>query len=352
LQNNLGLFRCSKNDTSIVVYLLVINYFYSIHDYSSGLVVFFSNIKENTKEFIDSYLEQMKEISDGLLKVKDRVLFFDGTKYERLPISEDVSRWDELILIKDLKDEVLSDITNFFDKNTVDFYKENGFDYKRGLIFCGPPGNGKSTFIKNLIVSLENVRFLIYKEINPRGISCSTIERFFKYANMIAPCVIILEDLDISFADPRYRQTLLNCIDGVSKLKGVLIIATTNCPENIDPALANRPSRFDRVIQFNDPTFRERCKYIKMRFKDEYTNDQIKDMAKMTDELSYAFLKELFISIKIKEKFGNKKLDNKEIEEICNKLRVHKKEVVEEIKKPKAGFSSHSFDDIFDDHNS
>ena len=69
----------------------------------------------------------------------------------------------------------------------------------------------------------------------------------FEKARQLSPCVIILEDLD-SLINPNNRSFFLNQLDGITPNDGVLIIATTNYLERLDPALSKRPSRFDRKL--------------------------------------------------------------------------------------------------------
>ena len=69
----------------------------------------------------------------------------------------------------------------------------------------------------------------------------------FSHARRMAPCVLVLEDLD-SLINNNNRSFFLNQLDGLESNDGLLVIGTTNHLENIDPALRNRPSRFDRKL--------------------------------------------------------------------------------------------------------
>lgn len=71
------------------------------------------------------------------------------------------------------------------------------------------------------------------------------MQQVFSQARLLAPCVLILEDLD-NMINPSNRSFFLNQIDGITPNNGVLVIATTNFLEKLDPALSKRPSRFDR----------------------------------------------------------------------------------------------------------
>ena len=73
------------------------------------------------------------------------------------------------------------------------------------------------------------------------------MQQVFDKARQCAPCVIILEDLD-SLINDRNRSFFLNQMDGLSGNDGLLVIASTNHFDRLDPALSNRPSRFDRKL--------------------------------------------------------------------------------------------------------
>ena len=67
----------------------------------------------------------------------------------------------------------------------------------------------------------------------------------FDKAREMAPCLLVLEDLD-SLINDRNRSFFLNQLDGIEGNDGLLVLTTTNHPERLDPALSDRPSRFDR----------------------------------------------------------------------------------------------------------
>ena len=119
-------------------------------------------------------------------------------------------------------------------------------------------------------------------------------------ARRSAPCILVLEDPD-SLVKVAHRSELLNELDGFAANTSVLTLATTNHPEKLDAALIHRPSRFDRIYRFELPETATRQAHISQR------NDSLQpalrledvvvaDLAEQTDGLSFAFLKELFVS--------------------------------------------------------
>jgi SpoVK/Ycf46/Vps4 family AAA+-type ATPase len=85
---------------------------------------------------------------------------------------------------------------------------------------------------------------------------------------------------------------LLNELDGLSSKSGILVIGTTNHPEQIDSALVHRPSRFDRVWHFPLPDLKMRLNYLKGAFPD-INQSVVQIIAEETDDWSFAYLNEL-----------------------------------------------------------
>jgi len=124
----------------------------------------------------------------------------------------------------------------------------------------------------------------------------------FNYARQMAPCIVILEDLDSLIKDSN-RSFFLNEIDGLQGNDGLLVIGTTNHFDRLDPALSKRPSRFDRKFEFSAPTRDERVQYAKYwqnKLKDNkdvsFPDSLVETIADLTDKFSFAFMKEAMVS--------------------------------------------------------
>jgi SpoVK/Ycf46/Vps4 family AAA+-type ATPase len=122
----------------------------------------------------------------------------------------------------------------------------------------------------------------------------------FARARMTTPSLVVLEDLD-SMIDDKSRAFFLNELDGFETNAGVVVLATTNHPDRLDPALLDRPSRFDRKYYFNLPAKAERSAYIatwnnelqpELRLSDRVAAE----VARQTEGFSFAYMKELFLS--------------------------------------------------------
>jgi AAA+ superfamily predicted ATPase len=126
------------------------------------------------------------------------------------------------------------------------------------------------------------------------------MRRVFTRARRNAPCLVVLEDLDALIEDEN-RAFLLNELDGFANNDGVVVIASTNHPEKLDPAILDRPSRFDRKYHFTLPELPERLAYIQhwnqaLQFEMRLADSEAVAVAEYTRRFSFAFLKELFLS--------------------------------------------------------
>lgn len=133
---------------------------------------------------------------------------------------------------------------------------ERGVETNRGIMLAGPPGVGKSLTIDALISKSEcTVLFANYKMLH------QDMEGIFDTARRYAPTVLILEDIDALgiTAQRGYGgsgaglSTLLNCMDGINSNNGVITVATSNHPEQMDWALIARPGRFDVRLDYPYP---------------------------------------------------------------------------------------------------
>lgn len=122
----------------------------------------------------------------------------------------------------------------------------------------------------------------------------------FERARESAPCLLVLEDLD-SLVDDGNRSFFLNELDGFAANEGIVILATTNHPDRLDPAILDRPSRFDRKYHFELPGTAERQAYIALWNGQVQPDLQLSErgllkVAERTSGFSFAYLKELFLS--------------------------------------------------------
>ncbi|KDR83952.1 hypothetical protein GALMADRAFT_219779 [Galerina marginata CBS 339.88] len=210
--------------------------------------------------------------------------------------------WKDVILKDEFKKALQKDVYGFFASEAI--YKELAIPWKRGLIMHGPPGNGKTISLKTIMKTCSEKGFapLYVKSFQSWMGEEGAMAEVFSKARQLAPCVIILEDLD-SLINDRNRSFFLNQLDGLEGNDGLLIIGTTNHFDRLDPGLSTRPSRFDRKYYFGDPDEIERKLYAQYWQNKLASNKDINfperlvtKFAKMTDKFSFAYLKEAFVS--------------------------------------------------------
>lgn len=219
------------------------------------------------------------------------------------------SDWRDIILPEDLKEDLLKTVLRFYDSR--DTYSRLRVPWKRGLIFYGPPGNGKTVSIKATMKTLldrkkESIPTLYVKSLSSFAGPEYSVSMIFGKARQQAPCYLVFEDLD-SLVGDEIRSFFLNAVDGLSENEGILMVGSTNHLERLDPGIAKRPSRFDRKYLFPDPAMKERkryCQYWQKKLKD---NDEVKfpdkllePIASLMDKFSFAYMQEAFVSTLLK----------------------------------------------------
>ncbi|MBW4423059.1 MAG: ATP-binding protein [Nostoc desertorum CM1-VF14] len=241
-------------------------------------------------------------VCDWNAKIRNEILVFEyGRWYKDSDLFESIqdANFENLVLPSNLKEDILKNLKNFFTSGEV--YEKYGVPWKRGILFTGSPGNGKTHTVKALINQLQKP-CLYVKSFQAPYADIVSIRQVFKQARQSAPCILVLEDID-SLLTNQNRSFFLNELDGFANNQGIAIIATTNHPERLDPAISNRPSRFDRKYHFELPGILERQAYIALwndhRLRNtemQLSDDAVNELVKLTEDFSFAYLKELLFS--------------------------------------------------------
>jgi ATPase family protein associated with various cellular activities (AAA) len=234
-------------------------------------------------------------------EVRGEIMIFDGgywDKSEELYQEIKGATFENLILKDSLKQEISRDIAQFFEAREV--YEKYGIPWKRGILFIGPPGNGKTHTVKALINSSSKPCLYVKSFKSQYDTDQDNMRDVFARARQSIPCIVVLEDLD-SMIDANNRSFFLNELDGFAANTGVVVIATTNHPERLDTAILDRPSRFDRKYYFELPARAERRSYIcawndALQPDMRLTEPVISETVECTSGFSFAYLKELFLS--------------------------------------------------------
>ncbi|HLK58462.1 MAG TPA: ATP-binding protein [Chthonomonadaceae bacterium] len=252
----------------------------------------------DTGEVAENFLAA---VSEWCSEVRGEVLVFESGCWEKSePLFRAIKNatFDNLILPAGLKEEIQADFSRFFASRPI--YERYRVPWKRGVLFIGPPGNGKTHTVKALINGLGQP-CLYVKSLKSR---CDTehanIRRVFERARKTTPCILVLEDLDSLLTDAN-RSFFLNELDGFAANTGIVVLATTNHPERLDPAILERPSRFDRKYHFELPCVAERNAYLRAWNETlepalRLSQPTLTQIACQTEGFSFAYLKELFLS--------------------------------------------------------
>ncbi len=200
----------------------------------------------------------------------------------RARLSEDggTVRFTDVAGLKEEKEEV-AELIDFL-KNPKKFQKL-GARIPKGVLLVGPPGTGK-TLLAKAVAGEANVPFYYisgsdFVELFV-GVGASRVRDMFKQAKQTAPCLIFIDEIDavgrqrgtgLGGGHDEREQTLnqlLTEMDGFGANEGIIIIAATNRPDVLDPALL-RPGRFDRQVTVNLPDSKEREEILAVHAKNK-----------------------------------------------------------------------------------
>lgn len=225
----------------------------------------------------------------------------------RIPVPD--ASWEDLILPPGLADEIRENIEAFFSEKTASIYKKLGVSYRRGYIFAGPPGCGKTQTIRSIANSTKASLFALHVTAD---LMDKVLSHAFELANSLAPAILILEDLDrVTECRDVGVSHLLNLLDGLKESEGLLVIATSNHPEKLDPALLHRPSRFDRVWTFPLPAIAERRSLLGRKGSRFFSSEGLDEAARLSDGFSMAYTQEIVVNaLLLSAKQGGVPLDH------------------------------------------
>jgi len=206
--------------------------------------------------------------------------------------------WDDVVLDKDVLEEIHRQLV--YPVTHEDTYKRLNLPWKRGLLFHGIPGTGKTHFGK-IICNKVPCTFIW---VTVKALSdVDDVRKLYGAARELAPTIVFWEDIDLigeSRTTGHFSPILgelLNQLDGVSPLAGVFTVATTNFVENLDWALSRRPARFDIRLPFDLPDPELRARIFRLFVENHEVSGGIEyaELAKVSRGMSGAAIGEVVI---------------------------------------------------------
>ena len=231
---------------------------------------------------MSDFLEAMKEIIPSALR--------------EIHIEVPKVRWSDIGGLEDVKQELREAIE--WPLKYPNKFRKFGIRPPKGVLLFGPPGTGK-TLLAKAVATESGANFVAVRgpEILSKwfGESERAIREIFKKARMAAPCVIFFDEIDAiapargftegeSHAMERIVAQLLAEMDGIAPLENVVVIAATNRPDLLDPALL-RPGRLDRIIYVPPPDIKARFEILKIHTRNvPLAKDvDLEELARMTE---------------------------------------------------------------------
>jgi len=222
-----------------------------------------------------SVLEKMEITMNDFIEAYKEVT---PTAMREVYIEVPTIHWDDIGGLEEVKQE-LREAVEWPIKNP-EIFKRLGIKPPKGILLYGPPGCGK-TLLARAVATESEANFITIKgpEVFSKwvGESEKAIREVFRKARMAAPSVIFFDEMDslvprrgLGYADSgvseRVISQLLTEMDGIVALEDIVVIAATNRPDIVDPAVL-RPGRFDRLIYVPEPDEKSRLQIFKIYIK-------------------------------------------------------------------------------------
>ena len=254
-------------------------------------------------------------------------------------------KFEDVAGAKEEKEE-LSEIVEFL-KDPQKFI-ELGARIPKGVLLLGPPGTGK-TLLARAVAGEAGVPFFSisgsdFVELYV-GVGASRVRDMFAQAKKARPCIIFIDEIDavgrkrgagMGGGHDEREQTLNQLLvemDGFGKNEGIIIMAATNRPDILDPALL-RPGRFDREIVVGKPDCKGREEILKVHSKNKKVSKDVdfSKIAKQTSGYTGADLENVMIEAAIfAARRGNVEIDEKDIEDANMKVMMGPEKVSQKV---------------------
>jgi transitional endoplasmic reticulum ATPase len=246
-------------------------------------------------------------------------------------------KWTDVGGLDNVKQEIIEAVE--WPLTNPDKFVKMGIKPPKGVLLFGPPGTGK-TLIAHAVANEANANFISIK--GPQmlskwvGESEKAIREIFKKARQVAPCVVFFDEID-SIAPMRSGNSddgkvservvnqLLTELDGLEPLKEIVVIAATNRPDIIDPALL-RSGRFDRMVLVGQSTLSGRKNVFNIHTRNIPLGDDVSidELAKVTEGFVGADIESVCreaVMLSLRSNFDNEIVEMKFFNEALSKVR-------------------------------
>jgi transitional endoplasmic reticulum ATPase len=222
--------------------------------------------------------ERLEKIVVTKKNFEDALMEAEPSALREIFVEMPTVNWDDVGGLDEAKQSIIEAVE--WPIKSPQKFIQMGIKAPRGILLYGPPGTGK-TMIAQAVARESNANFISVKgpEMFSKwlGESEKAIRETFKKARQVAPCVIFFDEIDSvasmqgmestdSHTSERVLNQLLTEMDGLETLKDVVVIAATNRPNLLDPAIL-RPGRFDRLVYMGSPDRKGRLKIFKIHTK-------------------------------------------------------------------------------------
>ncbi|MEM4041843.1 MAG: CDC48 family AAA ATPase [Saccharolobus sp.] len=238
-------------------------------------------------------------------------------------------RWSDIGGLEDIKEELKEVIE--YPLKYPELYQNSGIEPPKGILLFGPPGTGK-TMLAKAVATESGANFIAVRgpEVLSKwvGESEKAVREIFRKARMYAPSVIFIDEIDAiapirgasydSGVTERIVNQLLAEMDGIENLENVAVIAATNRPDILDPALL-RPGRFEKLIYVPPPDKKARIEILKVHTKNIVIAEDVslEDIAERTEGYTGADLAALVREAAMRAIRESMRICVNKVDEIC-----------------------------------
>jgi len=214
--------------------------------------------------------------------------------------------WDQIVIKPVLREQIQKNSVAILDSSEK--FSGLGMAPNQNVLLISPPGMAKTTIFRAISNEIEGRITRIWctgKSID----RADDVTSLFEAARSLAPCIVIIEDMDLFGGDRSSRgygqdnhvlNEFLACLDGAQENSGVVVLASTNDVASMDEALTNRPGRFDMKIEMPLPDAQDRSDMLKSFLRGFHagpdksvTQDTWETVIKMTDGFTGDYIKSL-----------------------------------------------------------